>query len=214
MAAELDHFFILSSPGAPEADLLSEFGLREGAPNDHQGQGTANRRFFFANAMLEFLYMHNPAEAKSGFARRLNLTERWASKTASPFGLIVSAGSDSDGSPFAGWCYDPAYLGAGESFLIGENSDRLKEPLCIANPFKMDRERGAVHSQDPPFRHVFELIISVPVKRPSKVLQALAAVPLVTLRLDAPHLMEIVFQKGGRSRRTDMRPTLPLVLSW
>jgi len=44
MTIELDHFFILTGPGPPQAELLSDIGLIEGAPNYHPGQGTANRR--------------------------------------------------------------------------------------------------------------------------------------------------------------------------
>lgn len=54
---QLDHFFILTSPGAPEADALVQLGLIEGTSNAHPGQGTANRRFFFANTTIEFLYI-------------------------------------------------------------------------------------------------------------------------------------------------------------
>ena len=43
----LDHIFIRARPGAPEAEALKAFGLTEGSPNRHPGQGTANRRFFF-----------------------------------------------------------------------------------------------------------------------------------------------------------------------
>jgi hypothetical protein len=52
MRIELDHLFVCASPGAPEAEKLVEFGLQEGPPNQHPGQGTANRRFSFANAMI------------------------------------------------------------------------------------------------------------------------------------------------------------------
>jgi hypothetical protein len=52
MTVALDHLFICTSSGAPEAERLAEFGLIEGTPNCHPGQGTANRRFFFHNAML------------------------------------------------------------------------------------------------------------------------------------------------------------------
>lgn len=48
----LDHIFICVQPGASEAEALIDFGLTEGSPNRHQGQGTANRRFFFRNAFL------------------------------------------------------------------------------------------------------------------------------------------------------------------
>ncbi|MGE5154985.1 MAG: hypothetical protein ACM3ST_13340 [Bdellovibrio bacteriovorus] len=59
------------SPGTPAAERLAAFGLTEGAPNRHPGQGTACRRFFFRNAMLELLWMDEPAAVRSeGTARR------------------------------------------------------------------------------------------------------------------------------------------------
>ena len=54
---ELDHLFVCTAPGAPEAEELVRFGLREGPPNRHPGQGTANRRFAFANTMIELLWV-------------------------------------------------------------------------------------------------------------------------------------------------------------
>ena len=47
MRIELDHLFVCAAPGAPEAEELVRFGLREGPPNQHPGQLTANRRFAF-----------------------------------------------------------------------------------------------------------------------------------------------------------------------
>jgi hypothetical protein len=44
---ELDHLFVCTSQGAPEAKYLAWFGLIEGPANVHPGQGTANRRFEF-----------------------------------------------------------------------------------------------------------------------------------------------------------------------
>ncbi len=48
MAFELDHFFICTDINAWEADRLVSFGFTEGSASIHSGQGTANRRFFFA----------------------------------------------------------------------------------------------------------------------------------------------------------------------
>jgi hypothetical protein len=62
---ELDHVFICTTPGAPEAGLLKACGLTEGPGNVHPGQGGANRRFFFHNAMLELLWVHDPAQAQN-----------------------------------------------------------------------------------------------------------------------------------------------------
>ena len=59
MPFELDHVLICLSQGAPEAKYLTRFGLIEGTANVHPGQGTANRRFFFKNAMLEHTFANN-----------------------------------------------------------------------------------------------------------------------------------------------------------
>jgi hypothetical protein len=65
MTVEFDHMFICTQLGAPEADRLVAFGLSEGTPNSHPGQGTACRRFFFRNAMLELA----KSEARSSLPR-------------------------------------------------------------------------------------------------------------------------------------------------
>ena len=43
MNLELDHFFILTDPGAEVGDLLSSLGIEESFGRDHEGQGTSNR---------------------------------------------------------------------------------------------------------------------------------------------------------------------------
>ena len=85
MAFELDHIFICTSIGAGEADRLIAFGLAEGTPNVHQGQGTVCRRFFFHNAYLELLWVENPAEAQSNLIRPTYLWERWSGRTGGAF---------------------------------------------------------------------------------------------------------------------------------
>src|SRR6266705_2850427 len=65
MTSEFDHVFICVSVGGEEAGALAAFGLTEGTPNVHPGQGTACRRFFFANNYLELLWVSNAGEAQS-----------------------------------------------------------------------------------------------------------------------------------------------------
>src|SRR5215475_2994823 len=60
MRIELDHVFVCTAPGAPEAEKLVQFGLHEGPRNQHPGQGTACRRFSFANAMIELFWVSDP----------------------------------------------------------------------------------------------------------------------------------------------------------
>jgi len=77
MMVELDHVFVCVAPEAPEADTLAAFGLVEGAPNTHPGQGTANRRFYFRNAMLELVWVEHEDETRSPIVAPTNLWERW-----------------------------------------------------------------------------------------------------------------------------------------
>ena len=86
---QLDHIFVLASPGALEADALLELGLLEGSANQQPGQGTRNRRFFFANTTLEFLFVENIGEAMNGAGKGLKLVERAIDIEGSPFGLIA-----------------------------------------------------------------------------------------------------------------------------
>lgn len=99
---ELHHFFILTEPLAPEAELHTEMGLIEGPPNDHPGQGTDDRRFFFCNSALELLYVRDAAEAEEGPARRLRFPERATQLGASPFGLVLSRQSGTSDACFPG----------------------------------------------------------------------------------------------------------------
>ena len=70
MGIELDHLFVCTAPGAPEAEKLAQLGFHEGRPNEHPGQGTACRRFPFANAMIELFWVSDEREARSVSAKR------------------------------------------------------------------------------------------------------------------------------------------------
>src|SRR5438270_5546299 len=109
MSAVLDHIFICTALGAPAADKLRQWGLTEGPPNQHPGQGTACRRFFFQNAMLELLWVENETEARSEQTRRTRLRERWsaAGREASPFGIILRPDPQSPACLFPSWEYRP-----------------------------------------------------------------------------------------------------------
>jgi hypothetical protein len=213
MTIELDHFFILTEPGAPHADLLSGIGLTEGPHNDHPGQGTANRRFFFSNTALELLYVRDTSEAANGRGSRLRIVERAADVKASPFGLIVRATTESTDVPFPGWRYCPEYFRADQCFHVGENSDLLEEPLCICMPLNMPLPDAQLRLANPQMT-VTELRLSVPAVRPSLTLEAVADCERISLRLNEPHRMELVFNEEKEGKSTDMTPDLPLIVRW
>ncbi len=213
MTIELDHFFVLTDPGAPQADLLSGLGLIEGPRNDHPGQGTANRRFFFSDTALEFLFVIDADEAANGRGSRLRFPERADSAEASPFGLIVRATGESQLAPFPGWPYRPEYFRADQCFHVGENSDLLEEPLCICMPRNLPVPDTRLRLANA-HMNLTELRISVPVMRPSSTLEAIADCEQVSLRLNEPHRLELVFNGEEKGQSVDMRPELPMVVHW
>ena len=211
MPFELDHFFILTDIGAPEADLLKEFGLAEGAPNTHPGQGTANRRFFFSNAMLELAWVQSEAEATSDPAARLRLWDRWRNRTqgASPFGICLRpTDSHSDENPFPGWTYRPSFFPDHLAPHMGDNSDRIDEPLlfCMVPGQPPSRPKQPLGLQE-----VAALRIHGPHKRPSEQLRAASKVPGIEIRQSEQPLLDVHF---GGDRVHDFRPRLPLRVLW
>ena len=217
MTLKLHHFFILTEPGAACAQYLSAIGLNEGSSNNHPGQGTANRRFFFANTTLELLYLSDAQEAETGRASRLRFGERASKADASPFGLIVSETpgheTDSEPSSFSNWLYCPEYFEADQCFRVGTNSDLLSEPLCICMPDNLPVSASALPVGNPDWV-LSELRISLPVKQVSSVLQSFANCDGVTLILNQPQCLELTFNRFRTGQTKDFRPDLPLGLHW
>lgn len=154
LQVELDHLFIWTASGAPEADCLRDFGLWEGSANRHPGQGTACRRFFFHNAMLELLWVENEKEAKSDAILPTRLWDRWSKRQAgaSPFGMCFrSVGSASSSRPFPSWDYRPPYLPAGHSIQMAADAP-LNEPLWFYAGF-LRRPNSAPPDQRQPMDH-------------------------------------------------------------
>jgi hypothetical protein len=190
MAAELDHLFVCVSPGAPEAERLIELGLVEGTRNSHPGQGTANRRFFFANAMLELLWVADAAEAQSEMARPTRLWERWSKREtgASPFGVIQRPTGEDRTPPFAGFRYSPPYFG-GLSLIIAQTG--IEEPMRAYFDAAHPRDYGQRFVEHPAgWREITAYTVA---SRPE-------------------HLLEIEFDHARRGQVLDLRPQLPLRL--
>ena len=190
----IDHIFICTSTGAPAAERLIEFGLVEGPPNTHPGQGTACRRFFFENAMLELLWLADPDEALSEQARPTRLWERCTSATASPFGIILRDGE----CPFAAWNYRPAAMPGLDLQIAAETS--MEEPMWCWLTRSYAR-RAAVGK-------LAGVRLICPALPEGAVTRAMAGAGVIELAAGEEHLIELRFDQG---RRRDFRPHLPLI---
>src|SRR6476469_1899356 len=146
MPIELDHVFVCADVGAPECELLVDLGFQEGAPNTHPGQGTANRRFFFGNSMIELLWVSDAEEAQREPALRTQLWQRWLQRRtgASPFGFIARpVDATAPAEAFPGWQYRPDWLPKGLVVHVAEAA--IEEPMWVYMDFLTRAQRQVTH---------------------------------------------------------------------
>lgn len=214
MNLELDHFFILVEPEAKVADVLVSLGMQEGSRNKHEGQGTSNRRFYFLNGMLEFLWVHDEEEAINGPGRELLFTERAKNPSASPFGLILHRKDNSSlDMPFNGWKYQPAYFDPPWAFHIGANSSNLLEPLCIYAPF-IEPTSSSIKTEEGMFKSISKVQVYTPSNPLSDVLEVADSADRLSINYGSQHLMEVTFDDKRRGLFKDLRSDIPLIIHW
>ncbi len=208
----LDHLFIIVSPQAPEADALVDIGLKEGRGNSHTGQGTSNRRFFFNNTTLEFLYLHDIAEAMNGAGKELRLVERAINVEGSPFGLVARWSDPHSEPDFPHWKYQPDYFPEPMAFFVGNNSNNFSEPLCICMPPAL----SVPENLPTPRNHdwvLTDLKLCIPGSMASNVLTTFGACELVNIRPNEDHHITMTFNHGKLSRK-HIFPELQLTIEY
>jgi hypothetical protein len=225
MTVELDHVFVCTALGAPEADLLVAFGLTEGTPNTHPGQGSACRRFFFRNAMLELLWVGDEGEAQSPLIAPTRLWERWRYRETgvSPFGIclrpVAPGGEIQKSLPFETWAYRPPYLPPGMQIDVATGTSD-GEPMLFAIPFAGRPDAVAAPRRQPldhprGFAEITGLRITLPKGTPtSPAVRALQQAGAVSFDFGEGHLAEVEFDHAKQGQSADFRPALPLLFRW
>jgi hypothetical protein len=179
--------------------------------------GTACRRFFFANAYLELLWVDDAAEAGSEPAKRTRLLDRWALRRAGacPFGVILRPSIDAAEArpPFPTWSYTPPYLPAGLAIDVADGTP-LAEPAVfyMAVPRSRGRRGGQPIDHEPPVRTVSRVSIEGPLPgERSAASRALEDARAVVFADASAYLLTLDFS-GAPEAIADLRPGLPLVL--
>jgi len=219
---ELDHVFVWVDAGGAVADRLVSFGLKEGEPNVHPGQGTANRRFFFRHAFFELLWVADAAEAQSQLVRPTQLYERWSLRNSgvSPFGVALRPTDRGPAEPpFPAWQYRPPYLPSPLAIHVGQNVP-LMEPWWFFVGFgrrpddpRWPKPQPVAHAAG--FREITQVRFTVPdLASPSLSAAAAVRTGAVALASGPEHLMEMTFDLGQQGQAKDFRPALPLLFLW
>jgi hypothetical protein len=220
MAYELDHLFVCVSQGAPEGDELVRFGLLEGSPNGHPGQGTANRRFPFLNAMIELIWVDDEREAQSEGTKRTQLWERWSGreKGSCPFGICLRpAGDEQDAVPFPAWEYKPSYLADPLAMHIGEagGDSGLGEPLWVYLGFmRKEMREGHFRPHANGAREITGLAMTSPAQFPSAAAQVVQSSGILTVRPGKKYELEVELDGGRTGQVKDFGPRLPLAFRY
>jgi Glyoxalase-like domain len=213
MRIELDHLFVCTAPGAPEAEQLIQFGLHEGPPNQHPGQGTANRRFAFSNAMIELLWVSDIRKAQSQETERTLLWDRWSGRTdrACPFGICLRpVGSQDTGPPFPSWEYRPSYLPDPLVMHIGDAG--IDEPMWVYLSFMRRPHREECFIEHPiGIREITGLTLTTSVPLHSPASQNVIESGILKTRLGVTPLLKIEFDSKCRNKHVDFRPRLPFL---
>ncbi len=220
MPLSFHHLFVFCPFGAPEADALLPAGFAEGSPNTHPGQGTANRRFFFSNGMLELVWVRDPGEIQSPLTRPTHLYERsqYLQTGFSPFG-IGTFGQVSIQPPFPGWSYKPNYLPPELEIWVADNGSMPHEPMLFYGNFFHDPAAGTVrepmdHSNS--VRRISRIGIQMAGKnlRRSHALERFGQTTLLDFKEGPEPLAAVEFDGGAQNRELDLRPSVPLVIRY
>jgi len=222
MDLEFDHVFILTQPEGSEADAVIASGFTEGSRNIHPGQGTANRRVFFHNAMLEFLWVTDAAETHTDLIAPMQFLARanYRQSNYSPFGIGLRHSPGTKDAekllPFETWAFRPPYLPSYLQFEVAYT--QRCEPLIFVMPFRATRPDAVSPDKRQPLEHsnavreITELCITLPQTEPlSPALHFLQELG-IAFAPGQTHRLEITFDGGSQGRTIDFQPKLPLVL--
>lgn len=225
MAIAFDHLFICTKAGAPEVDDALGYGFTEGTSNSHLGQGTTNRRIFFHNAMLEFLWVVNEVEVRSTDIAPTHLWERWNYRQTgySPFGVIfrtvATPNQKPSQLPFTTWTYCPPYLPTHLQIEVASDTYSIEPMICVipfgGRPDALPANRAQPLDHACGAREITRVKISLPSNQPlSAAASAVQAAGFVTLDVGHEYFAEIECDRGVQGQTADFRPQLPLCLRW
>lgn len=217
---EIDHLFVCTKNNASIADFLVQNGFLEGTANRHPGQGTANRRFFFNNVFLEFIYLDDK-ELICQFAKTtpsldilLRLTDQEG--RYSPFGIGFRPTKQGEAVPFPHWRYQPSYLPDEYSIEVGMASSN--EPLWFFLDFSGRPDHVAEEKRQPLFHPCgIQQLTGIQLTIPdddalSHAANAVAMLDEIEIIRGKQHEIILTFDFARQNKKVSLMPELPVTI--
>lgn len=229
-AVEVDHVFLATRPGAPEAAALRAAGFRVSEqPTRHTGGGTASLSVLFENAYLELLYPDptvgdsNPPAERAHWRRVFG----WRETGASPVGVGLRrlvGGPDSLPFPTERMAPQPWMPPGMEMHLVTTAADSTAPGVFVVprgmaltgwiDRVRRDTARARLLEHPLGVRRVTGVrVVVAGAGAVPRTLRSLADAGVLEVVPGTAPLVEMTFD-GGRRGTRDFRPELPLVVRY
>jgi hypothetical protein len=230
-SVEIDHVFLATRPGAPEAAALRAAGFRiPEHVTHHTGGGTSSVSILFENAYLELLYADSTVgDSASSPADRAHWRRvfGWRETGASPIGVGLRRRADAaDALPFPTERMPPEpWMRPGmEMRLVTTRADSLAPGVFVVprdmaltgwiERVRRDTARAALLRHPLGVRRVTAVrVVTHPDGMPPNV-RLLRDAGVLRVEAGPRPLLELTFDGGSRGATKDLRPELPLVLRY
>ena len=222
---ELDHVWIMVSPGAPERKALKNAGfLFAPGTNRHDGQGTASITVELDNAYVELMWPDSSVAVEPGLERAAEkFRERmlWRTSGWCPIGIGLRQTTEADDSlPFPTWSWTADWMPKGTSMVMLTPRDDTRSPALFIEPRALS---GAAEqaARSAPFHHPIGCrrvtavhLVGPRGYKPIAPLEYLQAEHVLGIRAGDQWLLELTLDGGSRRQTKDLRPSLPIVVRY
>jgi hypothetical protein len=229
---ELDHIWLVVSPGAPERVTLERAGFRV-APqvNRHEGQGTASVTVEFDNSFLELLWPDDSVRVSPGSeiaAYKFRRKMAWKTSGWSPIGIGLRRTLTSpDSLPFPTWPITAQWMRPGEALaMLTPRADSLGPSVwvvprsmavsedSVARAVRADSAQAWTHAHPIGVHRLTAVQVTAPTRGLTPVTQVVNHLGAARFEPGEHWLLELTFDNGARHLTKDLRPGLPLVIRY
>lgn len=236
---DVDHVNIWVNNPIKAKEKLNDIGFTsvpDSLSQIHEGQGTSGRYFYFLNAYLELIFVHDKKELvkNSQKNKKLDFVERASFKEngASPFSMALKMKDyNTEKIPFEkvryhqDWMKEDAYIYAASNSKLN-----LEEPSIFVVYPEIESDSFATMSDLKKIPEEYSFvrdfynhpngaqkitrikITSTDLNEETKTMKAINKIENVTVQKGKEHLMELYFDNQLQKKSFDLRPELPLII--